>query len=151
VRGDGACNVDALPLSIGKLVRISFYKVGSQVYLGYDFVQSLAPFGGRHLEMQPERLFDCASRVEARIERCGWVLVDHLHGASCVAKLPPVERGDLLAGEADTATCGLNHAQQAAGDRRFATSRLADEAERFTLCDRKGNAVDRPHRWPLAA
>jgi len=72
-------------------------------------VQSLAPLGGRHLEMQPERLLDCASRIDARIERRSWVLVDHLHGASRVARLPSVERGDLFAGETDTASRRLDY------------------------------------------
>src|SRR3982074_2350961 len=52
-RGDGARNVEALPLPIGKLVRIALYKVGSEAHFGDDRVQSLAPLGGRHLEMQP--------------------------------------------------------------------------------------------------
>ena len=111
MRGDGARNVDALPLPNGKLVRIALYKVGSQAHFGDDRAQSLAPLGGRHLEMQPERFLDCAPHVEARIERRSWVLVDHLHGASRVAELPSVESGDLLAGKTDTASRRLDHAQ----------------------------------------
>ena len=110
VRGDGARNVDALPLPIRKLVRIALYKVGSQAHFGDDRIQSVAPLGGRHPEMQPERLLDCASHVAARIERRSWVLVDHLHGASRVAKLPPVECSDLPAGEADATSRRLDHA-----------------------------------------
>jgi hypothetical protein len=105
-----------LPLPKGKLVRISLYKVGSQTQFGDDRIQSLAPLGGHHLEMQPERLLDCASRAEARIERRSWVLVEHLHGASRVAKPPPVEGSDLLAGETDTASRRPDHAQQTAGE-----------------------------------
>jgi len=133
MRGDGARNVDALPLPKGKLVRISLYRGGSQTQFGDDRVQSLAPLGGRHLEMQQERLLDCASRAEARIERCSWVLVDYLHGASRVAKPQPVERGDFLAGGTDTASRRLDHAQQTAGElprclisRGFLPWRLAD-------------------------
>jgi len=87
--------------------------------------------------MQPERLLDCASRIKARIERCSWVLINHLHGTSHGAKLPSAESGNLLTGEADTACCGFDRTQQATSDRRFATTRLTDEAQRFTLGDRK--------------
>src|SRR5690348_1255810 len=114
MRGDGARNVNALPLPIGKLVRITLYKVASEAHFGGDRVQSLAPLGRRHLEMQPEGLLDCASRIEAGIERRSRVLVNHLHIASYVAKLSSVERGDLLTGKTDTAGRRFDHAQQAA-------------------------------------
>src|SRR5579871_3013711 len=147
--GDSARNVDALPLSIRKLVRIALQKVGAQPHFCYDLVQSNAPLGCRHFEMQPQRLLDCASRVEAGIERCSWVLVDHLHRPSGLSKLPSVERSDLLAGETDASICRLDHAQQAAGERRFSATRLTDQAQGFTACERKGYAIDRPHGWPF--
>ena len=64
--------------------------------------------------------------------------------------LLPLERRDVGAVEHDAARGRLDQPQQRAADRRLATARLADEAERLAATDREADVVDRLHVADLA-
>src|SRR5919108_577142 len=85
----------------------------------------------------------------APVERGVGVLEDHHHLAPDRAELCTRQLRDVAPVEDDPAAGRVEQAHHAAGHRRLAAARLADDAERLALADGEGDAVDSLHRADL--
>src|SRR5260370_35682284 len=90
-----------------------------------------------------EGLRDDGADGHAGIQRCVWILEDHLDLLSRAAQLLAANAGQIDVVEVDMSRrCGLqlnDHPPEG----RLATARFADQAERLTRPDGKADAVNR--------
>ena len=91
--------------------------------------------------MDLQRLGNNVRHPHARAERAVGVLEYHLDLAAVAHQLPPGEARDVLAGKANGSGGRGLLQQDQLGCRRFAASRLADEAQGLTRPDREIHPV----------
>src|SRR5438128_145599 len=93
--------------------------------------------------MQPEWLGDCLTCRQARIERGGWVLEDHLDPASERSETRLRQARDVLALVQDLTRGGFGELDDAPRDGGLTAAALADESHCFARRQLEAHTIDR--------
>ena len=144
-------DADALALPAGELVRVALGGVGIQPDGPQQLDDRFAPAGAVADAVNDQRLGDDGADLQARVERGERILEDHLHLAAHGAQRPLVEGAEVRAVELDLAGGRLDQPQQRARQRRLATARFADDAERLAALHLEAHAIDGAHGALAAA
>ena len=135
---------DPLPLSPAELVGVEPTHLRAHA----DEVEHVVdPFGhlvGGHVGVDFQALGDDVANPHPGAQRRERVLEDGLDPSTVGEQLLAPETADLRAAEPDRTLGGVFEAQEELGDRRLATARLANEAERLAFGDVEADVVDRP-------
>ena len=153
--GDGAGDVDALPLAAGELVGVAAEGGGIEAYFGEEFVEAAVKTLRRLFAVDGEGLGEDLADGHARVEGGVGVLKDDGEAAAKAAHLAYLELQEIVGARAgvvriggariveeDAAAGGFDEAQQEACDGALAGAGLADDAESFAAHDVERNAVD---------
>ena len=143
LQGQRPRDADALPLTAGELVRVAVVVLRVQADGVHQPLDRGLAFGLGLLDaVDDEGVGDDRADRLARVQRRVRVLEDHLHLATQGLQLRALDRRDLAAVEVDRARRRVHQAQQQAGGRGLAATRLAHEAERLAAHDVERDAVD---------
>jgi hypothetical protein len=148
---ESASDVDALTLAAGELVGMAIECRGVEAYgcehLGEACGDAL--FG--LLLVDGEGFGEDLLDAHAWVERSIGILKDDLHAAAQSAELVWFGCQEIMIGEADGASCGLDEAEEHAGYCALPGAGLAYEAEGFTASDVEGDLIDNTDfRWGSA-
>src|SRR6516165_6457373 len=140
-----ACDVDALALAAGKLVRIArgveLRREADQGEHGFRPRSRGAPRMPAYARTEGDRV----GKRKARVERGIAVLEHHLYRALHPADGDAAHASDLLAVENQRAGIGFDQANQQPRRRRLPAAGLADDAQRLALADHEADTIDGPH------
>jgi hypothetical protein len=139
LEGKSACDIDALALAAGELVRVTVEGGGIEADGGEEFEEA---GGGERLAVDGEGLGEDLADAHAWVE-CGvGVLKDDLYLSA--KRTQPTWAGDeeIFFAEVDCPGGGLDKAQEHAGDGALAGAGFADESESFAGLDVEGDVVD---------
>ncbi|MNW52081.1 hypothetical protein D3C74_295880 [compost metagenome] len=138
-----AGNPDPLTLTPGELVRITRCMVRVQtnhIEQLFDAFFAFRVRTGHPVDIQ--RFADDICNGKARVQRCIWILEDHLHIATHGLHLLWRQLVDIHAVKADTAGCRFIQTKDRTACGRFTATRFTNESKRFAFSDRKANIVD---------
>ena len=142
VRGQGARDADALPLSAGELVRIVRGHLRIQaahLHEAFDLLRALGAVCGQAEVV--DGLGDDVARAQARVQRGIGILPDELHLLDVGAALLGGEGGDVLSLVEDLAARRAVDVQKHLADGGLAAAALAHDAERLALGHGEGDVV----------
>ena len=128
---------DPLALPAGELVRIAVVVLGVEPDPLEQLLDARFSTSPRRDAVEPQRVADDLADALARVQRRVGVLEDHLHLAAQRLQLAALQADDLLAVEAHRARRRLEQLQDRAAQGGLAAARLADQAQRLALVDRR--------------
>ena len=157
-----AGDADTLALTTGELVGVAVRHLGVEPNELHQLAHPLLRLPGAHAEVDSERFGDGAVDRHAWVERPVWVLEHDLQLLANPLQLGLRERQDVLllavvAGPKEhLARRRFDEPQDRLDQRGLAAARFADEAQRRTLRDVEGDALEHlgaralaePHRAP---
>ena len=138
-------NGNALALSARKFMGVLAQVVGAQTDLGQHLGRLLALFGLVRVALCLQGLGDDAFHRLARIERAIGVLEHHLEIASCLAQLRRGQLVQVASQQVHGAGGGCVQRHDESRERRFARTRLADNAQAAAAGHGKAHAVECVH------
>jgi hypothetical protein len=129
---EGTGNANALALAAAELVRVPAALSRIESDIPHEFADPPAAFGAVAGESMNINGFanDRFDR-EARVQRAGRVLKDHLAVASMAAEVGPAEREQVEAVEPNPAGGGPHETDDGAAECGFAATAFADQAQGF--------------------
>src|SRR6185503_7214507 len=145
--GDG----DALALPAGELVGEEVRRAAGEPDQIEQLEDALLHLPRRELLVGDQRFGDDGADAHARVERGVGVLEHGLDRLAIVPAPGGVERGKVLALEADAAAARLLEPEHELGGGGLAAAGFADHAERPPALDRKRDAIDGAHHAAVAA
>ncbi|KAF9119809.1 hypothetical protein BGX30_003610 [Mortierella sp. GBA39] len=143
VQGDRAGDADPLPLPAGELVRIPLRPRWVESHQFQQLADAAADVSGGALPLTVhfKRLGDAVADLPARIQRSVRILEDRLHMLAGGAQFTSSQVRQVLAVKKNRPCRGTLHLEQDPAQRRLTAAGLADQAESFTLADRKADVV----------
>ena len=143
-------DVDALPLSAGKLVGKAVGKFGIQAHQHKHPLRQFIQLSPAHPLVHPldvVPLQNDGAHGHPRVQRGKRVLGNHLQLLVQVTQLALARTADVLPVENDFTGCNVQVAHDAVAHRGLARPRLAHDAQRLATGDAERNAV---HRLDIA-
>jgi len=129
---EGAGNANALALAAAELVRVPVALSRIESDISHEFADSLASFDAAAGEsMDIDGFANDRFDREARVQRAGRVLEDHLAVASMAAEGRPAELEQVEAVEPNPAGGGRYETDDGAAECGFAATAFADQAQGF--------------------
>src|ERR1700754_4339372 len=115
-------DADALPLTTGKLVRISFDKAFAQTNCFEQFLHALLRFPSSRQPKRLERFADNLANRHARVERRIRILKDYLEMTALFTQLSLRKAGEILKAIEHLTGSRFSQTQNRASQRRLSTA-----------------------------
>jgi hypothetical protein len=145
--GEGAGNADALALAAAELVGITAALIRIESNDAEELTDPFAAGGATPGEpVDVEGFPDDRLDGEARIERAGGVLEDHLKLAALLAEGAAIEGEQVEAVESDLTAGGFNESDNGAAEGGFATTAFAHQPKGFAGRHLEVDPVDGLHK-----
>ena len=136
-----SCNPDTLPLSTWKFMRITAGMVFSKTNCIQQFIDAFLSFLTFIKMINIQWLTDNIWNRHTRIQRCIWILKDHLHSFSIWPYFGCAQLCNIFPIKYDFSCCRFIETHDGISGCRFSTSGLSYKSDCFSLLNFEGNSV----------